>query len=70
MPVSAYYKGKGDTVMNNMVKEYGPKKGKQVFYATANKKDATPGGTMKTTRMTRYGSAKKRTDVAAPARMK
>lgn len=41
MPVSKYFKGKGDKVMSNMTKEYGAKKGKQVFYATANKKKQT-----------------------------
>ncbi len=39
MPVSAYYKGHGDEVMDNMT---GPKKGKSVFYATANKKGVKP----------------------------
>lgn len=38
MPVSKYYKGHGEEVMRSMVSEYGPKKGKQVFYATANKR--------------------------------
>lgn len=38
MPVSDYYKGSGEKVMHNMVKEYGAKKGKKVFYATVNKK--------------------------------
>ena len=38
MPVSEYFKGSGDKVMSNMQKEYGAKKGKSVFYATANKK--------------------------------
>jgi hypothetical protein len=28
---------KGKKIMSAMQKEYGPKKGKQVFYATANK---------------------------------
>lgn len=37
MPISEYYKGSGDKVMKNMKKTYGKKKGKQVFYATANK---------------------------------
>ena len=37
MPVSEYYKGKGSTVMHSMIKRYGAKKGKEVFYATANK---------------------------------
>jgi hypothetical protein len=38
MPISKYYKGHGSEVMSNMKKEYGDKKGKEVFYATANKK--------------------------------
>lgn len=41
MPVSGYYKGSGDKVMANMTKQYGPEKGKQVFYATANKRKMT-----------------------------
>jgi len=43
MPVSEYFKGSGDKVMSSMQKEYGDKKGKQVFYATANKKGLTAG---------------------------
>ncbi len=42
MPVSEYYKGHGREVMDSMQKEYGDKKGKQVFYATANKKKKRP----------------------------
>lgn len=38
MPVSEYFSGHGAKVMDNMKKEYGDKKGKSVFYATANKK--------------------------------
>ena len=39
MPVSKYYGGHGTKVMKAMTKEYGgAKKGKQVFYATANKR--------------------------------
>ncbi len=38
MPLNKYFKGKGDKVMEAMKKTYGSKKGKQVFYATANKK--------------------------------
>ena len=38
MPINEYYKGYGSEVMENMTKQYGSKKGKQVFYATANKK--------------------------------
>ena len=37
MPISKYFHGQGDKVMNNMKKEYGSKKGEQVFYATSNK---------------------------------
>lgn len=36
MPLNKYFKGKGEKVMKNMTKEYGSKKGKQVFYATIN----------------------------------
>lgn len=38
MPVSEYFKGSGEKVMSSMKGQYGDKKGKQVFYATANKK--------------------------------
>lgn len=38
MPVSEYYSGSGEKVMKDMTKRYGKKKGKQVFYATANKR--------------------------------
>lgn len=38
MPVEKYFKGKGEKVMDAMKKTYGSKKGKKVFYATANKK--------------------------------
>lgn len=37
MPVSKYFGGHGRKVMKAMQKQYGKKKGKQVFYATANK---------------------------------
>ena len=40
MPVSSYFKGHGSEVMANMVREYGKKKGKSVFYATANARKA------------------------------
>jgi hypothetical protein len=39
MPLSKYFKGSGKKVMAKMKQEYGDKKGEQVFYATANKKD-------------------------------
>jgi len=38
MPVDKYFKGKESQVMQKMLQEYGAKKGRQVFYATANKK--------------------------------
>lgn len=37
MPISKYYGGHGREVMDSMTKEYGSKKGEQVFYATKNK---------------------------------
>lgn len=46
MPVSKYFGGHGSEVMSNMTKQYGEKKGKQVFYATANKKGQKPGASM------------------------
>lgn len=42
MPVKSYFKGHGLEVMKNMLAQYGKKKGKQVFYATANKKGQKP----------------------------
>lgn len=42
MPINAYYKGHGDQVMSSMQKEYGAKRGKSVFYATANKQGLKP----------------------------
>ena len=41
MPISKYFKGEGSKVMKSMKDRYGAKKGKQVFYATANKKGMT-----------------------------
>lgn len=43
MPVSKYYGGHGEKVMRSMKKQYGEKKGKQVFYATANKRGVNVG---------------------------
>lgn len=37
MPLSKYFHGKGEKVMASMAAQYGAEKGKQVFYATANK---------------------------------
>lgn len=42
MPISKYFKGHGNEVYANMQKEYGPKKGESVFYATANKRKMKP----------------------------
>ena len=47
MPVYKYFKGKGEEVLSNMEKEYGAKKGKSVFYATANKRGMKPKGKKK-----------------------
>lgn len=44
MPVKSYFQGKGLDVMRSMLKKYGAKKGKQVFYATAEKKGMKPKG--------------------------
>lgn len=42
MPISKYYGGHGSEVMKNMKKQYGDKKGRSVFYATANKRGVSP----------------------------
>ena len=42
MPLDKYYKGEGEKVMKSMKKQYGEKKGEQVFYATANKQKSKP----------------------------
>lgn len=44
MPESEYFGGKGEKVMAAMKARYGAKKGKSVFYATANKRGQKPGG--------------------------
>jgi hypothetical protein len=41
MPLGKYFKGKGEEVMSDMKDRYGQDKGKQVFYATANKRGLT-----------------------------
>lgn len=38
MPLSKYFKGKGEKVMKNMKEQYGSERGERIFYATANKK--------------------------------
>lgn len=47
MPIDKYFKGKGKSVMADMLDRYGEKKGKEVFYATANKQGMNPGGKKK-----------------------
>ena len=47
MPINKYFKGHGEEVKANMTKEYGAKKGEQVFYATANKRGEKPGAKFK-----------------------
>jgi hypothetical protein len=36
-PLKSYFGGKGPEVMRDMLKRYGEKRGKEAFYATANK---------------------------------
>lgn len=43
MPISKYYGGHGSEVMSKMKSKYGAKKGKSVFYATANKRGLDTG---------------------------
>lgn len=50
MPLSEYFKGSGEKVMSSMKKKYGEKKGKQVFYATANKRGQVETGPSEKTR--------------------
>jgi hypothetical protein len=42
MPIGGYFGGHGTSVMSDMKKRYGSKKGESIFYATANKKDQKP----------------------------
>lgn len=37
MPISKYFKGHGNKVMESMVAKHGAEEGKREFYATANK---------------------------------
>jgi hypothetical protein len=43
MPISKYFKGKGEQVMSDMKDRYGAEDGKRAFYATANKNGMKPG---------------------------
>lgn len=47
MPLGKYFGGHGSTVMKEMKKKHGEKKGKQIFYATANKKGQVDTGPSK-----------------------
>lgn len=40
MPLSKYYKGKGEEVMRKMKERYGEERGERVFYATKNKRQS------------------------------
>lgn len=42
MPISGYYRGKGEQVMKDMRSRYGEEKGERVFYATANARNENP----------------------------
>jgi hypothetical protein len=58
MPLSKYYGGRGAKVMAQMKKRYGAKKGKQVFYATANKMHQPGGAKAGKRKRTRRGKRK------------
>lgn len=59
MPTSEYFGGNGNKVMDNMTKEYGDKKGKSVFYATANAKGQKPGDSKGGKKAPPFGKTKK-----------
>ena len=42
MPLSEYFKGDGRKVLADFVRRYGEKRGKRLFYATANKRGLAP----------------------------
>jgi len=44
LPISEYYKGRGQKVMAEMKRRYGEERGERIFYATANARGLTPGG--------------------------
>ena len=50
MPISEYFKGKGEKVMDDMQNRYGAEDGKRAFYATANKNDMKPASEKKPAR--------------------
>lgn len=44
VPVSRYFRGRGEEVLTSMEKEYGAEEGKKIFYATATKRGMKPKG--------------------------
>lgn len=42
MPLKSYFRGSGEKVYADMVKRYGSKRGKSVFYAVANERGMAP----------------------------
>ena len=50
MPLSKYYGGHGESVMEEMQERYGSEKGKRVFYATANKRGENVGRSVRKAR--------------------
>ena len=42
MPVSQYFKGKGEQVMSKLKARYGAERGERIFYALANKMGLVP----------------------------
>lgn len=60
MPISKYFGGSGTKVMANMKDEYGEKKGKEVFYATANKRGQNPEDSPVKAAMKRVSKRKKK----------
>lgn len=42
MPLKEYFHGGGEKVMKNMKRQYGEKKGEEIFYRTANKRKMKP----------------------------
>jgi hypothetical protein len=57
MPLSKYFGGSGEKVMARMQAEYGPEKGKRVFYATAHARGQVPARKKKTFRLPSKGQS-------------
>jgi hypothetical protein len=60
MPISKYYGGHGSEVMKSMKGRYGEDKGKEVFYATANKRKQNSEDSPVKAAMKRAGRKKKK----------